>query len=61
MQIKTGRNAPLVFFEPYSAFIAFTGHIAAQVPHETHFAGSILHLPSVSTLIAPIGQTLAQV
>jgi len=45
----------------YSGFIALTGHIDAHVPHETHFAGSITHLPSASVDIAPIGQTPAHV
>ena len=48
-------------FYCYSAFIAPTGHIAAHVPHDTHFVGSIAHLPSSVMLIAPIGQTPAHV
>ena len=36
--------------------IADTGQTDAHVPQDTHFCGSITHLPSESTLIAAIGQ-----
>ncbi len=39
----------------YSCAIAFTGHIAAHVPHEMHFVASIMHFPSGPTDIAPTG------
>ena len=40
--------------------IAETGQTDAHVPHETHFAGSITHLPSAPTLIAIIGHAAMQ-
>ena len=39
----------------YSCDIALTGHIAAHVPHDIHLLGSITHLPSGPTDIAPTG------
>lgn len=44
-----------VYYTPISGAIAFTGQIAAHVPHEMHFDGSITHLPSAPTDIAHTG------
>lgn len=42
-------------YAPISGAIAFTGQIAAHVPQEIHFVGSITHLPSAPTDIAHTG------
>ena len=39
----------------YSWEIAPTGQIDAHVPHDIHFDGSITHLPSAPTDMAPTG------
>jgi hypothetical protein len=43
-----------------STAIAITGHTVAQVPHDMHFAGSILHF-APSAEIAITGQIPIQV
>ena len=44
-----------MYFYFTSGAIAATGHTAAHVPHEMHFAGSITHLPSAPVEIAITG------
>ena len=58
-KIKNGGGAPKsIYSNNYlSGAIAETGQIDAQVPHDTHFAESMTHLPSESAEIAIIGQT----
>ena len=64
LQQKRGKrplfiNMAAVYFA--SGAIAATGHTAAHVPHEIHFAGSITHLPSAPVEIAITGHAPIQV
>jgi hypothetical protein len=49
-----------LYFYLLSGAIAVTGQIDAHVPHETHFVGSIMHLPSGPAVIAIIGHVAMQ-
>lgn len=55
--IKNGGVAPQSVQVIYycAGAIAETGQMDAHVPHDTHFVGSITHLPSGPTLIAATG------
>ena len=55
LKIKNPVNYRIFYFYCISGAIAATGHIAAHVPHDIHFCGSITHLPSGPVLIAHTG------